>query len=95
MTDDAEAEPETALTDPAFGVGPFKHRNASISARQVGISRAHWSSQRRGGGRFGSDTVSLFSQADSGFRGSDASGDDEFGELPGMEECPQFGLQLL
>ena len=28
------------------------------------------------------DTVSLFSQADSSFRGSDASGDDEFGELP-------------
>ena len=33
----------------------------------------------------GSDTVSLFSQADSGFR---ASGDDEFGELPAMAEVP-------
>ena len=38
----------------------------------------------------GSDTVSLPSQADSGFRGqgSDASGNDEFGELPVMAEVP-------
>ena len=36
----------------------------------------------------GSDAVSLFSQADSGFRGSDASGDDEFAELPTMADVP-------
>ena len=38
----------------------------------------------------GSDTVSLPSQADSGFRGqgSDASGNDEFGKLPVMVEVP-------
>ena len=63
------------MIDPAFGVGPFKHRNASISAK------TGW---HLPGGRFRHSQ--FVSSGGSGFRGSDASGDDEFGELPAMVE---------
>ena len=76
-------EPETASTDPAFGVGPVEHRNASLSARKGGISRAHWSSPKRRGGRFRRSQF-VFSGRFWWFLGS----------CQRWQRCPQFGLQL-